>query len=784
MKHLIFASAMALTIAGCAGVKKAPKIAILPQPVSVVNDTTKADFILRSPITITFESGNAMLEKAANFYCEILSAKFGGSVTVTDKESDGAIELKLSDTALAAEGYEMDVDKDGIEIKVSDYSGAVYALQTLLQLMPTEVYAAKLPQGSAVAIPAVDIKDYPRFGWRGMHLDCARHFFNADEVKKYIDYLYMNKLNRFHWHLSDDQGWRFESKKHPILTQKSAWRVDRNDQPWNDRKWIDRAAGEEASYGGFYSQDQIRDIVAYAEARGVVVVPEIDVPGHSASVFASYPELSCTGKLQEVTPGGVYPDSMACNFCAGNDASFKFLEGIFDELIELFPNSPYIHIGGDEVNKTMWKNCPKCQARMKTEGLKTEEELQSYFIHRIEKYINGKGRKIIGWDEIMEGGIAPNATVMSWRGEQGGIDAARMGYDVIMTPNSYLYFDYYQNDPESEPEAMGGFITAKRVYSYEPIPSVLNEQEAKHILGAQANLWAELLPTFTDIERMAITRMAALGEVDWSPKSARDWASFSERLEVQKERYAAMGAAYHKGAQTVDYDAKFDEANGKFNVILTSEIFGTDIHYTLDGSEPTVESPKYTTPFEITTSTTIKSIIAKAGVPFSDRPSVRTIGVHKALGKSVTYGRKPAEAYLGNNGQGTLVDGFTGTTRSDDGYMQGFNSGDFDVTIDLGQVQAIKAVTPSFMQSVGIWCYLPSEVVVSTSTDGKTWAEMGRKAIIADPKTEPAVRREYKIEKPVEARYIKVVGLNPPTAAGLPGGGTKNWIFADEILVD
>lgn len=783
MKRLIIAAALAVTLASCSTAPKAPKIAIVPMPVSVVADTMDADFVLGSPITIRYQNGNAMLQKAAEFYSQILIAKFGGSVTVTTADVDATIELEMSDNNIKAEGYKLDVDSDGIKIEVGDYSGAVYALQTLFQLMPTQVYADSLPAGTKYRVPNVEINDYPRFGWRGMHLDCARHFFNADEVKRYLDYLYMNKFNRFHWHLSDDQGWRLESKKYPLLTEISAWRVDRTGDSWNDRKWIDRAAGEKPTYGGFFTQDQVREIVAYAAARGITIIPEIDVPGHSAAVFAAYPNLSCYGTPQEVTPGGVYPESMACNFCAGNEDAFKFLEDIFDELIELFPDSPYIHVGGDEVGKDAWNKCPKCQARMKSEKLKNADELQSYFITRVEKYINSKGRKIIGWDEILDGGAAPNATIMSWRGTQGGIDAARLGHDVIMTPNSYLYFDYYQNDPESEPETIGGFLTAKHVYSYEPIPTTITDSEAQHILGAQGNMWAEYAKTFADVERMTLTRMATLAEVVWSPASAREWTGFSERLEVQKERYAAMGANYHKGAETVAFEAAFNNTTNKFDVKLFSEIFGTEIYYTLDGTEPTTSSIKYENPFEIGESTVIKAVVFKDGKQFSRRSSVRTIGVHKALGKKVTYKFPFQEKYMGANMGGTLVDGFTGSTRSDDGFMQGFNGSDFEVVIDLEKVEDIKIVMPAFMQVVGIWCYLPSEVIVATSEDNKTWSEMGRMSIKADPKTVPAVRKEYKIEKPTKARYIKVTALNPVAAAGLPGAGLQNWIFADEILV-
>lgn len=784
MKHLVWIFALT-TLAGCSvKPQKATQIAIVPAPVSMVVDSADADFVIGSPITITYPEGNAMLERAANFYSQILHQKFGGSITVTTKKCDGAIDLEELDDPIKAEAYELEVDKDGVKIEAADYSGAVYALQTLLQLMPVEVYCTTLPEGSCYAIPAVEIKDYPRFGWRGMHLDCSRHFSPTEDVKKYIDYLYVNKLNRFHWHFTDDQGWRMESKQYPLLTEKAAWRVDRTGEPWNDRKFADRAAGEKLTYGGFYTQDQIREVVSYAADRGIQVMPEIEIPGHSAAVFAAYPNLSCLGVEQEVTPGGVYPDSMATCYCAGNEDVFTFLEGIIDETIELFPDAPYIHIGGDEVDKRFWANCPKCQARIKAEGLKNVDELQSYFIKRIEKYVNSKGKQIMGWDEILEGGLAPNATVMSWRGIQGGIDAARAGHDVVMTPNSHLYFDYYQNDPTSEPETIGGFITAKRVYEYEPIADALTEQQAAHVLGAQGNMWREYAPLLTDVERMTLTRMAALSEVDWSPKAARYWDDFSRRLEVQKLRYKAMGAAYHKGSEMVDFEADFDPASGAFNVKLVSEVFGTDIHYTLDGSEPTLASPKYTAPISIGKTSTIKAILFKDGEQFSRKASVRTIGMHKGVGKTVAYNRAAAEAFFGTAKDRTLIDGFTGSMRHDDGYMQGFNSGDFDVVVDMGEPTEFNSVEGSFMQSVGVWCYFPSEMIVSVSDDNRIWREVGRVGHNFDPIKSPAMRHIFTVEKPAKGRYVRVVGTNPITREGLPGAGTKNWIFADEIFIN
>lgn len=780
MKRVLLTCA-AIAMFACTKAPQAEKVAILPQPVKMEVDTKNQTFEINAKTTITYPQGDALLEKAAAAIAEILGEKFGTTLPITTTETADAIELEKWSNPPKAEAYKLDVEENGIKIEAADYAGFIYATQTILQLMPETAFGKTTVK--AYALPALEIEDYPRFGWRGMHLDCSRHFFNIEEVRKYVDYLAMHKMNRFHWHLTDDQGWRMESKKYPLLTEKAAWRVDRSSDDWDNRKPIDRAAGETPTYGGFYTQEQIKDLVAYAAKRGVVVIPEIEIPGHSSEVFAAYPELSCLGKEQEVTPGGYYPTDMATCYCAGNEQVFTFLEGIIDETIELFPNAPYIHIGGDEVDKRFWRECPKCQARMRAEGLKNVDELQSYFVKRMEKYINGKGLPIIGWDEILEGGLAPNATVMSWRGIAGGIEAARQGHDVIMTPNSHLYFDYYQNNPEVEPKAIGGFITVKRVYGFEPIPEVLNQDEAKHILGAQANLWVEFIQSFDHVEYMVLPRMSALSEVVWSPKESRNWDNFSERLVSQQRRFEAMGANYHKGADQIDFTTSYDSVNRLFLITLGTEFFGGEMYYTTDGSEPTMNSQKYTEPIKITETSTIRAIVSKDGKVISKMPSQRKIGMHKGVGKKISYNHKPSDAYRGS-GNSTLLDGLTGSTRHDDGYMQGFNNADFDVVIDLEEPTPFKTVSGSFLQSSGTWIYLPNEMVVYTSEDSKDWKEVGRASHNIDPMKTPTTRHQFDVSGDFSGRYIRIKGVNPATKAGLPGAGTINWIFADEIFVN
>lgn len=771
-----------MLLAGCSAGRKADKIAIIPAPVSM--EPGKGSFKLDRSTVVVYPEGDSLLACAGETIVGTLGATVGSPLKLsTDELANSIVLQRTGDSArLKPEGYLLAITPERVTVTANDYNGAFYALQTMLQLLPAEVYGtvSGAKRAQAYELPVVTIEDYPRFGWRGMHLDVSRHFFPVEFVKRYVDLLAMHKFNRFHWHLTDDQGWRLEIRKYPLLTEKAAWRVDREADGWNTNRPPE--PGEKATYGGFYTQDEVRDIVAYAAARGVTVIPEIEMPGHSGEIFAAYPSLSCLGKEQFVTPGGYYPPDMATSFCAGNDSSFVFLEGVIDEVVELFPDAPYIHVGGDEVNMKFWRNCPKCQKRMKELGLKNTHELQSYFMHRMEEYINSKGKAIIGWDEILEGGLAPNATVMSWRGVDGGIRAARMEHDVIMTPDTYLYFDFYQNDPQVEPRAAGGMTTTKHVYGYEPIPETLTSDEAKHVLGAQANVWCEHIRDGKHVEYMVLPRMAALAEVVWSPKEARDYPDFAQRLEMQFERYTAMGATFHPGADRVGFTVAYDSAGRQFEVALETELLGGEMHYTTDGSEPTMESSVYREPIRIDTATIVRVIVGKEGRQVSKSVSECRIGRHKGLGRAVKYNSLPSPAYAGN--PNTLADGLTGSGSHKDGFYQGFNRKDFDVVLDLGEKTKFSEVTGSFLQTAGSWVYLPVEMVVSVSDDGMNFEEVGKAVQQVDPHKSPEIRWPFTVRGDFEARYIRVVGVNGVTPSGLQGAGHKNWIFADEIFIE
>ncbi len=529
-----------LVMSGCSK-KQGDSVPVIPVPLKV--ELQEGSFKLGPDTKIYYDVGTPRVEQAAKWLQEKLRRVTGlplpMEVTPALPEQVTAIHFERSRyTELGKSGYQLVADSSRVRIRAMDGAGMFYAAQTLLQLLPPEVFSDSLQTGIDWELPAVHITDLPRFPWRGAHLDVSRHFFPKEFIKRYIDILAMHKLSFFHWHLTDDQGWRIEIKKYPKLTSVGAWRVERPGVPWNERE--PQQEGETPTYGGFYTQEDIREIVAYAESRFITIVPEIEMPAHAVAALAAYPQFSCTGGPFTVMPGGYWPITNI--FCAGKDSTFTFLEDVLDEVAQLFPGK-YIHIGGDEAFKDNWETCADCQKRIREEGLKDEAELQSYFIRRIEKILLARGKRLIGWDEILEGGLAPEATVMSWRGTRGGIEAAKSGHDVVMSPTSHCYFDYYQGK-YAEPPAFGNFLPLEKVYEFEPIPDELNKDQRWHILGAQANLWTEYMPTTEQVEYMLLPRIAALAEVVWSAKEKRDLADFRSRLNVQFDRYVAAGYTF------------------------------------------------------------------------------------------------------------------------------------------------------------------------------------------------------------------------------------------------
>lgn len=532
-----------LSMTGCTGDKNAApgSYNIIPAPVELV--PLEGSFAITTSTGITVMPLNDETSLAAGFLASMLRNSAGLEMPVNegDKARKGMIFMTI-DTSLAQgdEGYTLEISGKKVILKSPSPAGLFRGVQTLRQLMPAETEVKDgIPAGTEIKIPACYISDEPRFSYRGMHLDVVRHFFTVEEVKRYIDILALHKINTFHWHLTDDQGWRIEIKKYPNLTITGSQRKE---------TLVGHGAKKPFSYdgiphGGFYTQEEIKEVVRYASDRFIRVIPEIEMPGHAQAALASYPFLSCTGKpVEVVTRWGVFDEV----FCAGKDTTFAFLQDVLDEVIALFP-SEYIHVGGDECPKTRWEKCPDCQKRIREEGLKDEHELQSYFIRRMEAYLNSKGRKLIGWDEILEGGIAPEATVMSWRGEKGGIEAAKQGHDVIMTPLTHLYLDFYQSEPEGEPLAIGGYSPLEWVYSYDPLPEELTPEEHKHVLGLQGNVWAEYIATPEHLENMAFPRAFAIAETGWTPLMKKDFEDFMARFTALRPRYDLMKINYFKG---------------------------------------------------------------------------------------------------------------------------------------------------------------------------------------------------------------------------------------------
>ena len=651
---------------------------VIPLPKEITPENGQP-FALTSSVKIYYPEGNAQMEQNAVFLSLYLKELTGFELEAVSGEGSDGILLTLDKNIPHAEGYRLKVGHEGIEIAGASEAGVFYGIQTLRKSIPIDA------EGSKVMLPAVTINDYPRFAYRGMMLDVGRHFFPVDSIKIYLDMLALHHINRFHWHLSDDQGWRIEIKKYPKLTevgsQRSETVIGHNSGKYDGKP-----------YGGFYTQDEIREVIAYAAERHITIVPEIDLPGHQQAALASYPELGCTGGPYEVWKQWGISDDV---ICAGNDKAMQFLEDVLAEIIELFP-SEYIHVGGDECPKVRWEKCPKCQARIKAEGIKgdshhtAEQYLQSYVIKRMAKFVESKGRKIIGWSEILEGGLPENATVMSWLGTSSGIEAARQHHDVIMAPNTYVYFDYYQTtDTENEPDAIGGYIPLEKVYSFEPTEGI-PEEGHKYIIGAQANLWTEYIPNFRQVQYMVLPRMDALAEVQWCDPSQKDYPDFLSRLMHMTQLYDKLGYNYAKHIYDPNVSLNPNLEKGCLTVSITKLGDGV-VYYTTDGTEPTSASSTYTAPLEIKEDADIKAVIIRPDGSRS-RMFSETVSFNKATMKPITLKEQPSQGYV-FNGAPVLNDGLKGNTNYKTGRWLGFQGKDIDAVIDLKEPTEFSKVS-------------------------------------------------------------------------------------------
>jgi hexosaminidase len=746
---------------------------IIPQPVSL--EIKQGSFSFDNSTVIKVDNKDKEAEKVVHFFKEYVKRVTGFEFNNTKANSKSVVFSVEKIKEIGDEGYLLSVNPNEIHIKANTSKGLFYGVQSLLQTLPFS------RTNDLVEIPSMEIKDYPRFQWRGMMLDVSRHFASPELVKEFIDLLAAYKMNVFHWHLVDGAGWRLEIKKYPKLTQQAAWRVDSWGKSWNWAEIEFNADRSKSTYGGYYTQEQAKEIVAYAKARNITVVPEIEMPGHSEAALAAYPELSCNSKNNFSQSGNFLASKVESNYCAGNDQAFTFLQDILTEVMTIFP-SKYIHIGGDEVDKTSWKNCAKCQARMKTEQLKDEKELQSYFIRRMEKFLVAKNRKLIGWDEILEGGLAPEATVMSWRGEAGGIEAAKMGHDVVMTPGTPYYFDHYQGDPETEPLAIGGFNTLKKVYNYDPIPVELTTEEAKRVLGAQANLWTEYISTAEHVKYMILPRMLALAEALWSKKEQRDWNNFAERLQPHLVGFEQRGIRYSKGNFKVDIKPIIE--NKKLSIALDTDQLGAEIYYTTDGSDPSISSSKYEKPFVVNSSMTVKAITVLNNKILSTKPAEQSFTFNKATGKTINYTNANSIHYRAN-GANTLIDGFRGT-KDIGKQWHAFNENDLIATIDLGTNTTISSITLGCIQNWSQWIFLPQYVKFEISQDGITFKEVKTVANTISASAKDVQMKDFSVQfAEQKAKFVRVTAKNlGQCPIDHPGAGQSAWLFVDEIMVE
>ena len=686
--------------------------------------------------------------------------------------------LFLLDETLPAEAYTLDINRRKTVVKASGLNGFNYAIQTIKQMLPVEIYGKTEAPGKEWTLLCCEIEDEPRFGYRGMHLDESRHFFGMDAVKRYLDIMEIHKLNTLHWHLTDDQGWRVEIKKYPKLTEVGSIRKktvighifrskDYDTTPYGNGMW--------------YTQDQIREIIEYAAAKGITIIPEIDLPGHMLAALAAYPELGCTGGPYDVWGDWGISDDV---LCVGKEQTMQFLENVLSEICDLFP-SEYIHIGGDECPKVRWEKCPRCQAKIRELGLKANEEyqpehfLQGYVMSRMEKFINSKGKRIIGWDEILEGEVAPNATIMSWRGVAGGLQAVHLGHDAIMTPNTFYYLDYYQSlDKEKEPLAIGGYLPIEKCYSYEPFVEGMTEQEKAHVLGVQANLWTEYIATESHLQYMLLPRMAALSEVQWCQPENKSWERFYNSADAFCSIYDAMGYNYGKHIFEVKAEVKINKEKGCVEVGLQAQ-GNTPTRYTLDGSEPEAASSLYTGPIEIRESCTLKAKSDK-----NDKVYEKTFTAHKAMGRPVVVLTETHPSYKFNCPD-LLTDGITGKGPYNSGDYAGWYNKPFEAVIDMGGQTFSKVTLSTFVYKYD-YIFNPLDLTIYTSENGEDFTELAHTEFPVEGKVDDGNGcQKFNITIPeTSAEYLKVTAN---TIKALPewhsGKGRPGFVFIDEVMV-
>jgi len=773
MKKLLYLSVL-LCLTACHTLQKEVvftenDLTIIPQPQSMVLGKGHFQFTQETVFVIDPVLMPARLpfleqfERASGFKFALQKVALSGSSVVID-----------TDKSLPKEGYTLAVTPQQISIKAADYNGALYALQTLRQLLPNEVESSELVKRDWL-VPAVTITDAPQYQWRGLMLDVSRHFFPKEYILKTLDRMAMLKLNTFHFHLVDNEGWRIEIKKYPKLTEVGAWRVDQEDKLWDERtpnpaNAFANPATAPKKYGGFYTQEDIKEIVAYATKRGITVIPEIEMPAHAMSAIAAYPELSCHKRPIGVPSGAVWP--ITDIYCAGQEETFDFIEEVLTEVLALFP-SQYIHVGGDEATHTEWERCPKCQLRMKEHQLKNVHQLQSYFIKRIDDFLTSKGRTLVGWDEIMDGGLAENAVVMNWRGIEVGKKVLAQGNPIVLTSDCYI--DNYQGLPDYEPQANGGYLPLKKLYNYDLEKEALADAsvEKSKVLGTQANLWAEHVGSTEHSEYMLFPRLLALAEISWTNDKLKDWDSFMRRTQHFMQRMDVMGIHYARSVYQVVPTVENKEGN--IYLKLECEVPNADIRYAL-GDTSIEKGEKYTAPIAIKATTTYKAAVFSANA--TNTITSGQITFHKAIGKPVSYSPLYHKSYQGQ-GEGTLTNVIRGTKNFHDGQWLGWLGDDVTLTLDLGETTEVSEVRIGTMDAQSSGIYFPERLTVALSADGKNYREVAAQEEPCTIKGKPSLKDFVLKFDPQSTRYLKIQLKNVKT----PPKGGDAWLFIDEILV-
>ena len=734
----------------------------LPQEISVMDQD--APFILSNGTKIMYPEGNEKMQKNAEFLASYIKDLTGKSLAVQAGTDGKGIILQLGGNAKNPEGYQLKVTSDQVVISGPTEAGVFYGIQTLRKSIP-------VAQGVDIALPAVEINDYPRFSYRGAMLDVSRHFFPVDSVKRFIDMLALHNINRFHWHLSEDQGWRIEIKSRPELTEIGSKRAE-TVIGHNSGKYDGKP------YGGFFTQEEAKEIVAYAAERHITVIPEIDMPGHMQAALAAYPNLGCTGGPYEVWKiWGVSEDVL----CAGNDETLKFIEDVLGEIIQIFP-SEYIHVGGDECPKVRWEKCSACQAKIRELGLKDtpkhskENQLQTYFMSEVGKVINDRGRKMLGWDEMLEGGLAPGATVMSWTGVKGGIEAARLHHDAIMTPIQFLYF----SNPTYN--RIKGTKSLERVYTFEPVSNELAKDERKYIIGTQGCIWTEWTRDSLKMEWQILPRMAALSEIQWTEPLHKNFDSFLKRLPALLAIYRDRGYDFRQDIYDVNIDIVPAPDEGKAKIAFQT-FDDAEIHYTLDGSVPDVQSPLYTDTIQVDKDVIIQAIAVRP--QGTSQISKEEIHFNAATMRPVTLNTIPHKSYTFKGGS-TLIDGLYGDMNYRSGRWIGFYGTDMNVTLDLLEPKEVSSVFVNTMLNTGDAIFGTTGLKVEVSEDGKNFRRVASEDFpVVEKGTKMQSRKDSVSFDKVKARYIKIIAeVTPKLPAWHSMPGEKAFLFVDEIGVE